>query len=283
MRRIAQLIAIAGLFLMPLLLFSQGVKATPDRASQKIKIISSTGDSVVPGEIDISTPRTQKVKVFSKRGGSTVMGELDLVIQPHEAKDKQSKGEPPEDYVPYDQAPEAINQVPPHYPQLAQKAGLEGTVWVKVWVDEGGKVVQTSVQKTDAEIFNQSATEAAMQWKFKPAMMKGKPIATWVSIPFRFKISGNPLETRSQESVNKTTIADRSSMGWQESVLILLIVLLFALVQITLALVALMDIVKSRFAEPNDKLVWTIIAALLPIIGPILYFVSGRKQKISPA
>lgn len=116
MKRIVQLMVITGLFLTPMLLYSQGVKAKPDHGSQKIKIVSSAGDSVVPSEIDVSTPRTQKVKVFSRRGGSTVIGELDLVVQPQESKDRETKGEPPEDYVPYDKAPEVINQVPPRVP-----------------------------------------------------------------------------------------------------------------------------------------------------------------------
>jgi outer membrane biosynthesis protein TonB len=30
-----------------------------------------------------------------------------------------------------------------------------------------------------------------MKWKFKPAMMDGKPVAVWVTIPFKFKMD-NP-------------------------------------------------------------------------------------------
>lgn len=61
--------------------------------------------------------------------------------------------EPPPDYVPYDRAPEPLKQVTPKYPELATRAGLEGTVWVKLWVDESGKVVEATAFKSDAEIF----------------------------------------------------------------------------------------------------------------------------------
>jgi protein TonB len=97
---------------------------------------------------------------------------------------------PPADYVPYEKAPEAVKQVTPKYPDLATRAGLEGTVWVKIWVDKAGKPKKAVVQKSDAEIFNQPATEAAMGWIFTPAMMKNGPVSVWVSIPFRFKLQG---------------------------------------------------------------------------------------------
>ena len=109
-------------------------------------------------------------------------GEKEIKIEEDEA--------PPADYVPYEKAPEAVKQVQPKYPDLATRAGLEGTVWVKIWVDKEGKPKKAVVQKSDAEIFNQPATEAAMGWIFTPAMMKNGPVSVWVSIPFRFKLQG---------------------------------------------------------------------------------------------
>ena len=113
-------------------------------------------------------------------GGGNV--EKEIKIEEDEA--------PPADYVPYEKAPEAVKQIQPKYPDLATRAGLEGTVWVKIWVDKEGKPKKAVVQKSDAEIFNQPATEAAMQWIFTPAMMKNGPVSVWVSIPFRFKLQG---------------------------------------------------------------------------------------------
>ncbi len=99
------------------------------------------------------------------------------------ANPPQEKQKPP-----YDQPPEAKTQVQPKYPDLATKAGIEGTVWTNVSIDETGKVTKVTISKSDAEIFNQVSIDAAMQWAFKPAQKDGKPIATEVSIPFRFKI-----------------------------------------------------------------------------------------------
>jgi TonB family protein len=105
-------------------------------------------------------------------------------IGPARAQEKM----PPTDCFPYETAPEAIKQVQPKYPDAARKDSAEGTVWLKVWIDEQGTAAKVNVQKSDAKIFDQSAIAAAKQWTFKPALKDGKPVAVWVTIPFRFKL-----------------------------------------------------------------------------------------------
>jgi len=59
-----------------------------------------------------------------------------------------------------------------------------------------------------------------------------------------------------------------------------LILILFLLFFILLfPLIALIDILKSKF-EQNDKLVWVLVVIFLPLIGSILYFIIGRNKKI---
>lgn len=98
---------------------------------------------------------------------------------------------PPPDFVPFEKEPVAIKRPPPVYPEIARRAGVEGTVWLKVWVDKEGKVRKAEILKSDADIFNQPAIDAATQWVFTPALMKNGPVSVWVSIPFRFKLQGN--------------------------------------------------------------------------------------------
>ena len=59
-----------------------------------------------------------------------------------------------------------------------------------------------------------------------------------------------------------------------------LILIVAALSGITLSIVALIDIFKSEF-EGNNKIVWVIVVLFINIIGAILYFNIGRKQKIA--
>jgi len=97
--------------------------------------------------------------------------------------------EPPV-FVAYEKEPTVVRKIEPKYPAMAQRVGLEGNVLLKVWVDKEGKVRKAVILKSDAEIFNQAAQDAAVQWVFTPAVMQKGPVSVWVSIPFRFRLQG---------------------------------------------------------------------------------------------
>jgi heme/copper-type cytochrome/quinol oxidase subunit 2 len=48
---------------------------------------------------------------------------------------------------------------------------------------------------------------------------------------------------------------------------------------ILLPVIALIDILKSKF-EGNDNIMLVLIVILVPVIGPILYFILGPSRKI---
>lgn len=98
---------------------------------------------------------------------------------------------PPVTFIAVEKDPIPIKAVQPPYPEIARRAGIQGSVVLRVWVDKEGKVRQANIVKSDADIFNQPAIDAAMQWVFAPALMKSGPVSVWVSIPFRFTLKGN--------------------------------------------------------------------------------------------
>lgn len=83
--------------------------------------------------------------------------------------------------------PVEIKRVNPKYPELAKKAGIEGTVVVKVLVNTKGDVEAVEVLKSHP-LLDESAIEAAKQFKFKPGKQRDKFVKVWVSIPFNFKL-----------------------------------------------------------------------------------------------
>ena len=97
--------------------------------------------------------------------------------------------EDPADFVPVEKQPVPVKQVQPEYPEIARRAGVEGTVWIKILVDKEGKAKKAVVMKTDAELFNEPAIKAALQWVFTPALMNNGPVAVWAAVPFRFKLN----------------------------------------------------------------------------------------------
>ncbi len=105
----------------------------------------------------------------------------------HEGTDDD---QPPPANVEHDVEATVLQKADPVYPELALRAGLEGNVFVKVWVDKTGSVKKVVVLRADAEIFVYPAVEAAKKWTFTPATNQGKPVSVWVSIPFGFRLKG---------------------------------------------------------------------------------------------
>ena len=64
-------------------------------------------------------------------------------------------------------------------------------------------------------------------------------------------------------------------IGPQEIIIILLPIAIFAIPVI----IALIDILKNEF-EGNNKIIWVLVVLFLSLIGAILYYFIGRKQKI---
>lgn len=83
--------------------------------------------------------------------------------------------------------PKVVKQVEPQYPELARKAGIEGRVFVKVLVNEQGKVDSVVVLKSTNPIFIKPAIAAAKQFVFTPGRQRDKAVKVWVAIPFIFK------------------------------------------------------------------------------------------------
>lgn len=113
--------------------------------------------------------------------------ESNVATAPEQAKVSEAR---PADFVEFDKAPTIVKQVAPKYPELARKAGIEGEVWIKIWIQKDGKVRTAEIQKASGRDvgFEEAAIAAAQKLEFKPALKNGQPVATWVSLPFRFKL-----------------------------------------------------------------------------------------------
>jgi len=95
----------------------------------------------------------------------------------------------PDEYVRVDQLPEPVKQVKPDYPEIAQQAGVEGLVIVKVLVGKTGHVHDVRLDdKRQVPMLNEAALAAARQWVFTPALTGGNPVAVWAAIPFHFRL-----------------------------------------------------------------------------------------------
>ena len=81
--------------------------------------------------------------------------------------------------------PQVLTRVPAVSPPRARAARVGGTVLVKVLVGTDGLVRATRIARSIPEL-DSAAVACVKQWKFKPAMSSGVPVAAWTDIPVRF-------------------------------------------------------------------------------------------------
>lgn len=83
------------------------------------------------------------------------------------------------------------SRVYPRYPDLARKAGVQGTVVLLIVIDADGRVGEIEVLRTpDPRFgFDLAAIEAVKQWRYRPALLGGRPVAVQASVTFEFTLS----------------------------------------------------------------------------------------------
>ena len=100
---------------------------------------------------------------------------------------------PPEDprvkFIPYDDPPQPLSSIRPVYPEIAQEAGIEGTVVVQVFVDKKGRVKDTLILKGIPNTgLDEAAVTAIKKTRFRPAKQRERAVGVWISIPVNFRL-----------------------------------------------------------------------------------------------
>ena len=84
--------------------------------------------------------------------------------------------------------PIAIRKADPKYTEGARKAKLEGAVIIQMVIDENGMPTDPKVVRSLDKGLDENAIEAVKQWRFKPGLKDGKPVAVNVTIEINFKL-----------------------------------------------------------------------------------------------
>jgi TonB family protein len=75
----------------------------------------------------------------------------------------------------------------PAYPEIARKAGIEGTVRLQVRLTQDGRIEVQKLLEGDT-VLADAAIAAVKQWRGKPVWMKGKPINVISTVSFEFRL-----------------------------------------------------------------------------------------------
>ena len=161
--------------------------AAPGVAPPSIGIPKAVPDEEAPTDVNVPTQaelgKIQDLSAASVLGG----GSGDSIAIDIPAEEYLPS---PEDFVPYDELPVALNEVKYEYPPLAKQAGIEGTVWIKALVDKNGSVRDVIIFKPSGSSagFEEVAKEGAFKIKYKPAISNNQPVAVWVVYPVHFTL-----------------------------------------------------------------------------------------------
>ena len=92
-------------------------------------------------------------------------------------------------FIPYDDPPQPLSEIRPVYPEIAQEAGIEGTVVVQVCIDKKGRVQDTVILKGIPNTgLDEAALKAIRKTRFRPAKQRERPVGVWISIPVNFRL-----------------------------------------------------------------------------------------------
>jgi len=115
------------------------------------------------------------------------------VVAP-EVASEDSADTPPPVAEPTLVAAELLEHPAPTYPKTSLRRGEEGTVLLRLHIDERGVVTSVDVVRSSDHLrLDDAAVEGVMHWRFEPALRDGEAYATTVlhQITFKFRDSAH--------------------------------------------------------------------------------------------
>jgi len=122
--------------------------------------------------------------------------ELDMeaeVAAPPPPPKKEEEEVEPVFFVAVEQMPEPIGGIAAIqkkivYPEIAKRAGVQGRVYVKAYVDESGRVSKVELIRGIGAGCDEAAMKAVNSVMFKPGKQRGKAVKVQVTVPVLFKL-----------------------------------------------------------------------------------------------
>ena len=95
------------------------------------------------------------------------------------------------EFVAFDKAPKAIITIQENveYPDIAKSMGVEGTVFVKFYIDKKGNVNPNRITIIKGiPALNDAAIDAVRKSKWKPAQQRDMRVGVYQTIPIKFEL-----------------------------------------------------------------------------------------------
>jgi protein TonB len=81
----------------------------------------------------------------------------------------------------------------PSYTREARRNSVQGFVTLKVLLSASGKIARIRIAKGLPSGLTENAIRAACKMEFKPAIKDGKPVGTWVTAEYVFRVADSSI------------------------------------------------------------------------------------------
>jgi TonB family protein len=83
--------------------------------------------------------------------------------------------------------PRKLHHVNPVYPEVARRAGVEGTVVLECVIGTDGSVRSVKVLRS-VPALDEAALEAARQWRYEPTTLRGRKVPVIMTVTINFRL-----------------------------------------------------------------------------------------------
>jgi TonB family protein len=80
----------------------------------------------------------------------------------------------------------------PAYPDSARWSGEQGTVFVRVYVGQDGRVDKYDLASSGFDDLDTAAVQSVLNWRFVPATRNGQLVSEWTMVKFVFHLPKPP-------------------------------------------------------------------------------------------
>jgi protein TonB len=175
----------------PLITYAVPPQPTPDEikpdpvVEKKIDPLP-TAHPTKPDEDDFVIPRP----IIPTIGEGLLGGTEDILPPPLKADPLPPPPKPEPVFKAARQDPRYAAAFHPDYPPALVREGLEGSVTVRVTIDEKGRVIACALVKaTDKAFYEETRQQALRYWRFLPATRDGAPVQSEQMLTVTFQLN----------------------------------------------------------------------------------------------
>lgn len=163
--------------------FSTPSEATPEENYEILKLVDVEEYLPPPPP---PAPKEQIQQVINQAKAAEQIVETDKVVQEVVADEPVYLPQHKISSIPEIPSGDILSNIV--YPPMALKQGIQGVVYLELYIDEKGNIRKTVVLKDPGHGFAEAAIEALAGVRCKPALANGKPVAVRFRYPVRFTL-----------------------------------------------------------------------------------------------